>query len=213
MFWVLFAWYQAYRNWMAGLQRCNSVAVAADIISRYPHCYLINSGFVHSPAIAFDEYKRVSPKGAAPMVRVDWNTFDSLGGVRRGDGLRFHNLGATLAKGDGAMPLPTGALIVRMIAEVGWRILTVDDARCIINSRDTSNPNEIRLNRSNVWVRGVNDEACRHGIAENLFPICEQVVATQTAVMVIFTPGLPRPFRLWRKSLKGIMPPLPSHVP
>ena len=55
----------------------------------------------------------------------------------------------------------------------------------------------------------VENAADRIGIAESLFPFCEQVIATRAGIIVVYTPGLPKPLRLWRLSLRWVMPPLP----
>jgi hypothetical protein len=122
---------------------------------------------------------------------------------------RFRIFGAALVSDDDVGPLPSAATIVEDLAKTGWYIMTVDDANCILMGRDIRGPQGGCLGYGNTWMTMVENAADRIGIAESLFSVCERIVATRTAAMVAFTPGLPKPFRLWRLSLDGAMPPLP----
>ena len=210
---LLRAWCQALHNWKAGSLQCTPVAVAAEIINGYPCCYLMNAAFSGVQFIDFSEYRRLSPEGDVPLVQVYPGDFEALKGDERGDRLRFLAFGATPIRGDGALPLPPATNIVLTIVKEGWWIMTVDDAKRILAARDPSDASAGGLTKNGTWLSTVEIVADKYGLVESLFPICEEVVASRTAAMVIFTPGLPRPFRLWRKSLKGIMPPLPPLAP
>ncbi|KAH2823337.1 hypothetical protein KXV85_001692, partial [Aspergillus fumigatus] len=120
--------------------------------------------------------------------------------------------GATLVV-NAELPVVTPPDVIHSIAAHGWHILTVDDARRMIEGRDIAASEHGYLTPGNDWLTTTEKNADALQIAESLFPFCEQVVATRTAMMVIYTPGLPKPLRLWRLSLKGIMPSLPPAGP
>lgn len=199
---------QAGKNVRQALDHRDPLAVAQVIKSRYPRCYLVNADFAGFPHIDFSEYRRIAPRGEVPLVRV--LDRDASGLIP--DRLvldRFRVFGAALVSDDDVGPLPSAATIVEDLAKSGWHIMTVDDANCILMGRDIRGPQGGCLAFGNTWMTMVENAADRIGIAESLFSICERIVATRTAAMVVFTPGLPKTFRLWRLSLNGAMPPLP----
>jgi hypothetical protein len=201
-------WAQAVRNVRRAWCSCSSTSVARAMLRRYPHCYLVNADFASYPRVNLLEY-RTLPTDHVPLVRVTRTGFVELIRRRRADILEFEEFGATLVEGDGALRPPTSRDIILSIAHHGWRVLTVDDARCILEARDIAEADGGYLTAKNRWLPEVDRDADGIGIAESLFPFCEQVIETRSAIIVVYTPGLPRPLRLWRLSLKWIMPSLP----
>lgn len=199
---------QAIRNVTRGLGHWNATKVAAAMLARYPHCYLVNADFMGFPGIALAEY-RTCATDDVPLVRVSEREAAELMAGRNAYPIDFQRYGATLVAGDGVLPLPAAMDIIGAIETNGWHILTVDDARRILLGRDMAHAVNACLSTRNTWLTMVENGADRIGIAEGLFPFCEQVIATRAAIIVVYTPGLPRPLRLWRLSLKWIMPPLP----
>lgn len=199
---------QAIRNLTRGLRHWNATRVAAAMLARYPHCYLVNADFIGFPGIALAEY-RTCTIDHVPLVRVSEREGAELMAGRQAYPIDFKMYGATLVAGDGVLPLPAAVDIVGAIEANGWHILTVDDARRILLGRDMAHAVNACLSTRNTWLTMVENAADRIGIAESLFPFCERVIAARTAIIVVYTPGLPRPLRLWRLSMKWIMPPLP----
>jgi hypothetical protein len=206
-------WVLAIRNVGRGWRHRSSTLVAAVMLQRYPHVYLVNEDFGSFPRIELVEYRTLSTDDA-PLVRVGEEYGKEL--IRAEDRVPpFLEAGATLVAGiagDAEPPFPTASAVIRAIAVNGWHILTVDDARRVLEGRDIVSSNAGYLTLRNGWLTVVEKDADAIGIAESLFPFCEQVVATRAAIMVIYTPGLPRPLKLWRLSLRWIMPPLPPVV-
>jgi hypothetical protein len=199
---------QAGRNLRQALDHRDPLAIARAIMSRYPCCYLINADFPGFPHIDFSEYRSIEPRGGVPLVRVlDRDASGLIPDRRVLD--RFRVFGAALVSDNDVRLLPSAATIVEDLAKTGWHIMTVDDANCILMGRDIRGPQGGCLAYGHTWMTMVENAADRIGIAESLFTICERIVATRTAAMVVFTPGLPKSFRLWRLSLDGAMPPLP----
>lgn len=199
---------QAVRNLRRGLRHRNSAKVAAAILARYPHCYLVKADFMGFPGIELAEY-RTCLIDDVPLVRVSAQESAELMAGRGARPIEFWQRGVTLVAGDGVLPLPGATQIIGAVEANGWHILTVDDARRILQGRDMAHSFGACLSTRNTWLTMVENAADRIGIAESLFPFCEQVIASRAAIIVIYTPGLPRPLRLWRLSLKWIMPPLP----
>lgn len=199
---------QAVRNLRRGLRHRNSAKVAAAILARYPHCYLVKADFMGFPGIELAEY-RTCLTDDVPLVRVSGSDAAELVAGQEAFWDRFRNLGAALVANDEVLEAPAATAIIGSIEAEGWRILTVDDARRILEGRDMAHSVGACLSTRNTWLTMVENAADRIGIAESLFPICEQVIASRAAIVVIYTPGLPRPLRLWRLSLRWIMPPLP----
>lgn len=204
-------WLQAIRNVRRGWHHRSATSVAAAMLQRYPHCYLVNADFMGFPGIKLSEYRTCSTDDV-PLVRVRRQDFDNLTRRHQASAERFQNLGAALVVGDGGLPFPAATAIIAAIEANGWHILTVDDARRVVEGLDMARSVGACLTPHNVWLTMVENGADRIGIAESLFPFCEQVVAARAAIIVIYTPGLPKPLRLWRLSLKRIMPPLPPIV-
>lgn len=199
---------QAIRNLTRGLRHWDGAKVAAAMLARYPHCYLVKADFMGFPGIALAEY-RTCTIDDVPLVRVSEREGAELMVGRQAYPIDFQEHGASLVAGDGVLPLPAAMEIIGAIEADGWHILTVDDARRILQGRDMAHAVNACLSTRNAWLTMVENAADRIGIAESLFPFCEQVIATRAAIIVVYTPGLPRPLRLWRLSLKWIMPPLP----
>jgi hypothetical protein len=173
---------------------------------------MINAAYRDFPHFDFVKYRALSPAGDAPLVRVNERVLLDLEAHRVDSIPEFRKLGATLVRGDGCLPFPAGAAIIATIATTGWHIMTVDDALRILAGRDCSGPEGGFLTNGNGWTSNVQDMADRLKIVSSLFPICERIVATRVAAMVIYLPCLPSPFRLWRRSLKKVMPPLPPRA-
>lgn len=199
----------AIRNVRNGLRHRHPGAIADTIVARYPHCYMLNVSFRDFPRIDFAEYRSLSPNGNVPLVRIHEEVLMTLAPSRVVSLPSFRKVGATLVRGEGVLPLPSGAAVVAAIHSCGWRILTVDDAQRIVIERSNIRPQGGYLSNGQCWISDVEDIAARMKVTEKLFTMCEQVLATRVAVMVIYTPGLPKPFRLWQVSLKATMPPLP----
>ena len=121
----------------------------------------------------------------APLVRVDERVPLDLEAYRVESIPDFRKFGATRVRGDGRLPLPAGAAIVAEIATTGWHIMTVDDAHRILAGRQASRPEGGFLSNRNGWTSDVQDKADRMKIVGSLFPICERIVATRVAAMVI----------------------------
>jgi hypothetical protein len=202
---------QDIRNLIAGWRHRSSTSVAAEMLRRYPHCYLVNGDFGSFPRVGLTEY-RTLPADDVPLVRVSANDLNRLVEGRKAYISSFLQDGATLVAGDGELPFPTARSVILGIAEQGWHILTVDDARHILEDRDVATSKDGYLTTRNGWLTETEKDADAKGIAESLFPFCEQVVATRAAIIVIYTPALPKPLKLWRLSLKWIMPSLPPVV-
>ncbi|MBR0818893.1 hypothetical protein [Bradyrhizobium liaoningense] len=201
-------WAQAIRNVRQAWRHRSSTAVARAMLQRYPHCYLVNADFMGFPGIELAEYRTCSTDDV-PLVRVSQADGAELMTDRAARPIRFLDLGATLIPGDGESPFPPATAIIEAIEAEGWHILTVDDARRIVEGRDMARSVGACLSTRNTWLTMVENAADRIGIADSLFPFCEQVIATRAAIIVVYTPGLPRPLRLWRLSMNWIMPPLP----
>ncbi|MEY9387559.1 hypothetical protein ABIF93_005816 [Bradyrhizobium japonicum] len=201
-------WAQAIRNVRRAWRHRSSPSVARVMLQRYPHCYLVNADFMGFPGISFAEY-RTCLTDDVPLVRVPKKDGTELMVGRVADGERFRDLGATLVAGHGMLPLPPATDIIGDIKAEGWHILTVDDARRILEGRDMARVIGACLSTRNTWLTMTENVADRIGIAGSLFFFCEQVIARRAAIIVVYTPGLPKPLRLWRLSLKWIMPPLP----
>lgn len=201
-------WAQAIRNVRRAWRHRSSTAVARAMLHRYPHCYLVNADFMGFPGIGLAEYRTCSTDDL-PLVRVCEQDARELMEGCEARIITFLRVGATLVAGDGELPLPAATAIIGDIEAQGWRILTVDDARRILEGRDMARAVAACLSTRNTWLTMVENVADRIGIAESLFPFCEQVIASRAAIIVVYTPGLPRPLRLWRLSMKWIMPPLP----
>jgi hypothetical protein len=202
------------RNLLAGRRHRSPAFVAAAMLQRYPHVYLVNADFMSFPCIELAEYRTLSTDDV-PLVRVGEEEGTQLMAGRQARMIPFLESGATLVAGvarDAELPFATASAVIQAIAVNGWHILTVDDARRVLGGRDITTSNDGYLTRRNGWLTEVEKDADARGIAESLFPFCEQVVATRAAIMVIYTPGLPMPLKLWRLSLKWIMPPLPPIV-
>ena len=201
-------WARAIRNVRQARHHRSSTSVARQMLDRYPHCYLINLGYAGFPGINLAEYRALSTDGGMPLVRVsarDLATFEPCPFAP----VTFAAHGVILLAGNRKPPSSHALVVIKAIEETGWHILTIDDACRILEGCDVSKSASVCLTTRGTWITMVENVANRLGIAESLFPICEQVVATRTAVMVVYTPGLPKPMKLWRMSLKGIMPPLP----
>ncbi|MDB5616727.1 hypothetical protein [Tardiphaga sp.] len=198
----------AIRNVRNGIRHCCPRAIADTIVARYPHCYMLNASYRDFPRLNFVEYRSLAPNGNVPLVRVNEPVLMALAPHRVDSLPSFREKGATLVRGDGLLPLPSGAAVIAAIQSCGWRILTVDDAQRVLNERSNIRPEGGYLGRRQ-WISNVEDIAGRMKVTKSLFAICEDVVATRQAVMVIYTPGLPKPFRLWQVSLKATMPALP----
>ena len=203
---------RAVHNLQQGLRHCSPAEIVNAIVARYPCCYVINVDHRDFPFIDFVKYRALSPAGDAPLVRVDERVLMDLEAHRVDSLPNFKDDGATLVRGAGCLPLPGGAAIVATIATTGWHIMTVDDAHRILAGRDCAGPEGGFLKNGNGWTSNVQDMADRLKIVSSLFPICERIVATRVAAMVIYLPCLPSPFRLWRRSLKKVMPPLPPRA-
>ena len=202
-------WGQAIRNVRRAWHHWSSSAsVARGMLERYPACYLVNQDFYSYPRLNLLEYRTLATDHA-PLIRVSGKEFAELIEGRMADIIAFDQFGATLVESDGALPPQTSRDIILSIAHHGWRVLTVDDAHCLLESRDLAEANRGYLTAQNGWLPEVDRDADGIGIAESLFPFCEQVVESRAAIIVVYTPGLPRPLRLWRLSLRWIMPPLP----
>jgi len=178
------------------------------MLARYPHCYLVNADYSSLPRIELAEY-RTCQVDNVPLIRVSEKAMRGLIKGRRAYMTTFLEHGVTLVEGDGEMPFATGRDVILSIVNNGWHILTVDDARHILDGRDIANSAGGYLTTRGGWLSDVERDADAIGIAGSLFPFCEQVIASRAAVIVIYTPGLPRPLRLWRLSPTWIMPPLP----
>jgi hypothetical protein len=198
-------------NLIAGWRHCSSASVAAEMLRRYPHCYLVNGDFWSFPRVDLPEYRTLLTDDV-PLVRVSRSEFDRLIKGRKAYLPPFQEAGATLVAGDGKQPFTTATTIILAIAKNGWHILTVDDARRVLDGRNIATSKGGYLTTRNGWLTDAEKDADAVGIAESLLPYCEQVVATRAAIIVIYTPGLPRPMKLWRLSLRWIMPPLPPVV-
>lgn len=201
-------WLRAIRNVRQAWRHRSSTSVARVMLQRYPHCYLVNADFKGFPGIRFAEY-RTCLTDDVPLVRVRKKDGTELMVGRVADQDSFENLGATLVVGHGMLRLPPATAIIGDIRAKGWHILTVDDARRILDGRDMARAASACLSTRNTWLTVTENVADRIGIAESLFPFCEQVIASRAAIIVLYTPGLPKPLRLWRLSLRWIMPPLP----
>lgn len=199
---------QAIRNLTRGFRHWDGPKVAAAMLARYPHCYLVKADYMGFPGIELAEYRTCSTDDV-PLVRVSQSDAAELVVGDEAFWLRFQNLGAALVANGGLLQAPAATAIIESIKAEGWHILTVDDARRILNGRDMARSVGACLSTRNTWLTMVENAADRIGIAESLFPFCEQVVATRAAIIVIYTPGLPKPLKLWRLNLKWIMPPLP----
>jgi hypothetical protein len=199
---------QSVRNLRRGLRHRNAFAVAAAMLDRYPQCYLVNKNFTGFPRIVLAEY-RTCQVDDVPLVRVSESDIRDLIEDRRAYMSTFLEHGATLVDGNGETPFATGRDVIRSIVNNGWHILTVDDARHVLDGRGIVNSMRLYLTTADGWLSDVENDADAVGVAESLFPYCEQVIAGRAAIIVMYTPGLPRSLRLWRLSLKGIMPPLP----
>ncbi|MEW6639402.1 MAG: hypothetical protein AB1586_02785 [Pseudomonadota bacterium] len=198
------------RNLLAGRRHRSSAFVAAAMLRRYRHVYLVNADFMSFPRIELAEYRTLSTDDV-PLVRVREEHGKGL--IQARDRMiPFLKSGATLVSGDGEPPYPMARDVIQAIAVNGWHILTVDDARCVLEGRDIATSSGGYLTTCNGWLTVVEKDADARGIAESLFPFCEQVVANRAATMVIYTPTLPKPLKLWRLSLRWIMPPLPPVV-
>jgi hypothetical protein len=178
------------------------------MLQRYPHCYLVNGDFMGFPGIELGEY-RTCVIDDVPLVRVSEGQAIELVGRREAVLDRFRRFGAVLLANNQMPDAPAATAIIDNIEAEGWRILTVDDARRILDGRDMVRAGAACLSTRNTWLTMVENGADRIGIAESLFPFCEQVIASRAAIIVVYTPGLPRQLRLWRLSLRWIMPPLP----
>ena len=199
---------QAVRNLRQGLCHRNAIEVAAAMLARYPHCYLVKADYPSLPRIELVEY-RTCRFDDVPLIRVSERAARGLIGGRQAYMTTFLEHGATLVEGDGEMPFATGRDVIRSLVNNGWHFLTVDDARHVLDGREIANTVGAYLTTNGDWLSDVEKDADAIGIAGSLFPFCEQVIASRAAILVIYTPGLPRPLRLWRLSLKWIMPPLP----
>jgi hypothetical protein len=189
--------------------RSSSTSVALAMLQRYPACYLVNGDYTSLPRIELAEY-RVCQVDYVPLIRVRAGEMGELIKGRQAYMTTWENYGATLVQGNGEMPpFATGRDIIRSLANNGWHVLTVDDARRVLEGRDIARSQYGYLTTYNGWLSDVEKDADAIGIAESLFPFCEEVVESQAAVIVVHTPGLPRPLRLWRLELRWIMPPLP----
>ncbi|KQT25081.1 hypothetical protein ASG57_21590 [Bradyrhizobium sp. Leaf396] len=178
------------------------------MLARYPHCYLVKADYPSLPRIELAEY-RTCRFDDVPLIRVSERAAGGLIGGRQAYMTTFLEHGATLVEGDGEMPFATGRDVIRSLVNNGWHFLTVDDARHVLDGREIANTVGAYLTTNGDWLSDVEKDADAIGIAGSLFPFCEQVIASRAAILVIYTPGLPRPLRLWRLSLKWIMPPLP----
>lgn len=202
-------WAQAVSNVRSAWRHRSGASAARVMLQRYSHCYLVNADFMGFPGIELAEY-RTCPTDDVPLVRVGVRDVVRLTrGGQEPSVIRFMEFGATLVVGDGAQPFPTATAIIESVEAEGWHILTVDDARRILEGRDMARAGAACLSTRNTWLTMVENAADRIGIAESLFPFCEQVLASRAAIIVVYTPGLPRPLRLWRLSMNWIMPPLP----
>lgn len=190
-------WARAIRNVRQARHHRSSTSVARQMLDRYPYCYLINLGYTGFPGINLAEYRARFTDGM-PFVRVsarDLATFEPCPFAP----VIFAAHGAILVAGNRKPPSSHALTVIKAIEEIGWRILTIDDARRILEGCDVSK-SSVCLTPRGAWITMVENVADRLGIAESLFPICELVVATRTAVMVVYTPGLPKPMKLWRMS-------------
>lgn len=201
-------WSAAIRNVREARRHRTSASTARMMLQRYPACYLVNADFRTHPRIELAEY-RTCQVDHVPLIRVSRAEVDELIEGRQAYMTTLEEHGATLVEGDGEMPFATGADIVRSIANIGWHVLTVDDAHRVLDGRDIARSQYGYLATYNGWLSDVDRDADAIGIAESLFPFCERVIASRAAAIVVYTPGLPKPLRLWRMSLRWIMPPLP----
>lgn len=199
---------QAIRNLTRGLRHRNATKVAAAMLARYPHCYLVKADYMGFPAIELAEYRTCSTDDV-PLLRVSESDAADLVVGDEAFWVRFQSLGAALVANHSLLRAPAATAIIESIEAEGWHILTVGDARRILEGREVARSVGACLSPRNTWLTMVENAADRIGIAESLFPFCEQVIATRAAIIVIYTPGLPKPLKLWRLNLKWIMPPLP----
>lgn len=201
-------WLRAIRNVRRAWRHRSSTSVALAMLQRYPCCYFVNAEFSGLPRIELAEY-RTRPIDDVPLIRVSKKDVIGLIQGRQAYMSTFLEHGATSVEGDAELPMVTPSDVINGIAADGWRVLTVDDARRVLDGRGIAASEHGYLAPWNGWLTRTEKDADAIQIAESLFPFCEQVVANRAAIMVVYTPGLPRPLRLWRLSLKWIMPPLP----
>ena len=94
--------------------------------------------------------------------------------------------------------------IVRRLRAAGCWLLTVEDAKTILEGRIAANVHSLSLNLGNRWLTPVEDIAGHAGIDGSLFAFCELTISAGIPCIIAYTPGLPKAFRLWRLSLHHI---------
>ena len=201
-------WALAVRNVLRAWGHRSSISVARAMLRRYPCCYFVNADFPSLPRIELAEY-RTCPFDDVPLIRAATKDVGRLIEGRQAYMSTFLERGATRVAGNSKVRVPTATKVIYSIKRKGCHVLTVDDARCVLDGRDFAMSECGYLAPSNAWLTDAEAAADAIQIAESLFPFCEQVIATRAAIMVVYTPGLPRPLRLWRLSLWWIMPSLP----
>lgn len=192
------------RNVRNGIRYCQPEAVASALLARYQNCYLLHADHGTYPRVEIAEYLALAAHGSVPLVRVKQNAVGRLTQGRE-NGVVDRIGGVTIALGLKPCPSPTGRNIIADIVTSGQRVLTVDDAQCILDERANT---RCGYWTKRGWISDVEEVADRTNIAGSLLSICEQVVSARVAVMVIYTPFLWGYFRLWRRSLRTTMPAL-----
>ena len=191
---------KSIQNVREARQNRSPTSVARAINQRYPFYYAIDPDWSSFDLTAYPEHL----KDGLPFVRVSLEELRAArvnpGELRwafegeERDPIAFKLGGLIPVRGAGALPLPSPADTIHTIKNKGFGILDMNDAQRIIE-----------------WFerKTEENEADYVGIGEILLPFCKGVVAARTAIMVAYTPAFPKPFKLWKLSLKGIMPTLP----
>lgn len=201
-------WTLAARNVYRGLRHWSASSVASTMLRRNRFVYLVDADFWSTPRVASDAY-RPHVGEAVPLVRVNKAFVLGLPAESLVSQVQFCDHGASLARGNVTQVFISASSVICDIAADGWHIMTVGDARRILEGRSMMASEFGYLTRGNDWLTDVEKNADAINITKSLFAFCERVVAERAAILVIYTPGLPTPMRLWRLSLKWIMPPLP----
>lgn len=198
-------------NVRRGRRNKNGPAILRELRARDCPVVVVNQDFYNGfPKLSGAEYNAILCSARACFIRIkpddarailEWHDFETIP-------FDWHGTVAVPRQDDRIAPLRATYILGRLCKD-GWRLLTVNDAAAILDGLKVANVDHLFLTKKGHWLTPVAEIAYFAKISSSLFAMCERVVSTGMPTIIVYTPGLPRPFRLWRLSLRKIMAPAP----
>jgi hypothetical protein len=199
-------------NIRRGLRNQNARAMLSELLRRNCPTILVKGDYEKFPRLDLAQYKVIAASRHVCIIRIaaddaaqvlDWPMDVRLQFAISGIFMIPHD--KTIDNGDADVAQSLEESLRR-----GWHLLTVDDAKAILQADNAPKVKHLFLSLKNNWLTPAEEVAHFAGISRSLFGMCEHVVSTGMPTIVVYTPGLPQPFRLWRLNLRKIAVPGPA---